>query len=190
MAMDPNFALRTHEHLFTGRNPHVDEGLRRAAWSAVPKCNTCGAAVIFDKGKVKHYDGRWDKDLNNLSIADRQEITSSGPQMDRDHAAVAEVPDVKPVSPHASPKMSQEPFTGAKTSVENGVATTIGTVDGVKQMRTRGSAETAVARGVETRRVNARERTRAFNEAANSANNFDADGIMLPASQRQIPKPE
>jgi len=70
MAMDPNHALRTHQRVFTGIRASKDAALKAAAWAAVPKCKTCGAAVMFEGDKVKHYDNRWNGDKTANSIID------------------------------------------------------------------------------------------------------------------------
>jgi hypothetical protein len=166
MASDPNFNLRTHERLFTGSKRMDDPNLKAAAWAAVPKCSNCGAAVMFDGGKPKHYDARWDKDLEGMNIADRKDIQLSGPNQDADHPAVAEVPR------SGAPEVPRSPVAGPATG-------------------SRPDASTASQRAAETR---ARNRT-AFNQHLNerlgrqwNAEDYDENGILKPGTARNWSK--
>ena len=159
MATDPNFALRTHERLFTGRNKHSDQAMRQAAWAAVPKCAKCGQAVFFKGTTPTHYNGSLDFDLGPL---EKSQMHTEALATDTHHQADAQIPTE----------------TGAPTIPSR----TAGPATVSKPNR-----ETAAARGAETRDRNSRAAASRANIILGrqfAPQSFDENGITRSAAER------
>jgi hypothetical protein len=174
MAMDPNHALRTHERLFTGNNPHPDEELRKAAFNAIPRCASCGEMVEFKpNGATVHYNGAYDKDLG---WQDKQDAQRYAGNLDADHTPAAEKPVV---ASHKIEKPQPASEVGRETDDE-GTTVITKKVRGVEQIATRGNTATRLKRAVATRAAN--RQAIAINDNINLGRQFrpeafDANGI-------------
>ncbi len=159
MATDPNFALRTHERLFTGPKKHQDAALRTSAWAAVPKCTTCGQAVMFKGNVATHYNGSLDMDLSPM---DKAAMAADALNQDQHHAAAAVMP------------------------TETGAPTIPARSAGARVVAKPDPA-TAVARGVETRKRNREAANKRSNALLGRQWNplaYDESGVAKPASER------
>jgi hypothetical protein len=159
MATDPNFALRTHERLFTGPKKNPDEELRKAAFAAVPICGSCGQVVMFKNNVPTHYDGSLDMDLKPMEKA---AIAADAKNQDQDHTPLADVPT----------------NTGAPAIPARRVGA---------RVVAKPDPATAVARGVETRKRNREADAKRSNTLLGRQWNplaYDESGIAKPASER------
>jgi hypothetical protein len=159
MATDPNFALRTHERLFTGRNKHPDPAMRQAAWAAVPKCAKCGQAVFFKGTTPTHYNGSLDFDLGPL---EKSQMHTDALATDTHHQADAAIPTQTGAAP--IPSRTAGPAVVAKPD-----------------------RETAAARGAQTRDRNSRAAAKRANTYLGRQffpQAFDENGITRSASER------
>lgn len=159
MATDPNFALRTHERLFTGPKKNPDTGLRTAAWAAVPKCADCGQAVMFKGSTPTHYNGSLDMDLAPMEKA---AFAADSLRTDAHHPAKAEIP-----ADNGAPAIPARNV-GARVVAKPDPAT-------------------AVARGVETRKRNREADAKRSNTLLGRQWNplaYDESGIAKSASER------
>lgn len=162
MATDPNFNLRTHQRLFTGTDRFSDEGLRQAAYAAIPKCTTCGAMVMFKGTTPKHYDGSLDK---SLTSNDKLELRDSSLRLDEHHPAQADIPKSGAPEIPSRPTPSQAKTKTGENKEQNSPA----------------------ARAASTRKANASGKATALNTNLGRQFNpdaFDEYGMLKPATQR------